>query len=76
MTAAGGARPALEFHWVLGCPCGETLTGPTEDAIVDVAFAHLRARHPDMADEYERDHILFMAQRLVRSPAPDERRGA
>jgi hypothetical protein len=56
----------LQFHWVLTCPCGETLTGDTEDEIVEVAFAHLRAEHPDMADAYERDHVLFMAQRLVK----------
>lgn len=41
-----------------------SLTGATEDDIVDVAFAHLRELHPDMADDYEREHILFMAVRL------------
>lgn len=56
----------IQFHYVLRCPCGQTLTGLTEDEIVDVSFAHLREVHPDMADEYEREHILFMAQRLVR----------
>jgi hypothetical protein len=56
-----------EFHWVLRCPCGTTLTGLTEDEIVEVAFAHLRELHPEMADGYEREHVLFMAQRLVRS---------
>ena len=30
------------------------------------AFAHLREAHPDMADEYEREHILFMAQKFVK----------
>ena len=56
----------LQFHYVLDCPCGTTLTGGTEDEIVEVAFAHLREVHPDMADTYERDHVLFMARRLVR----------
>jgi hypothetical protein len=60
------ADPPLEFHYVLRCPCGSALTGETEDEIVDVAFAHLRADHPDMADDYEREHILFMATRLRR----------
>jgi hypothetical protein len=55
-----------EFHYVLHCPCGETLTGLTEDEIVDVAKAHLQEKHPDMANTYEREHILFMAQRLLR----------
>ena len=56
----------LEFHYVLNCPCGQMLTGDTEDDIVEVASAHLREKHPDMADTYEREHILFMAQRLLK----------
>jgi hypothetical protein len=56
----------LEFHYVLHCPCGATLTGLTEDEIVEVSFAHLREKHPEMVDGYEREHVLFMAQRLVR----------
>ena len=57
----------LQFHYVLDCPCGQVLTGDTEDDIVEVAFAHLREQHPDMADGYEREHVLFMARRLVKS---------
>ena len=57
----------LAFHHVLTCPCGEMLTGDTEDEIVQVAFAHLRAEHPDMADDYEREHILALTRRLVRA---------
>ena len=56
----------LTFHYVVDCPCGTTLTGDTEDDIVEVTFAHLREAHPDRADEYERDHVLFMARRLVK----------
>jgi hypothetical protein len=56
----------LQFHYVLDCPCGQVLTGDTEDDIVEVAFAHLRGNHPDMADSYEREHVLFMARRLVK----------
>ncbi len=56
--------PAREYHYVLRCPCGSSLTGDTEDDIVDVSFAHLREQHPDMSDAYEREHILFMALRL------------
>ncbi len=64
----GGDTPKSEvsFHYVLHCPCGTALTGLTEDEIVEVSFAHLREEHPEMADTYEREHILFMAQRLVR----------
>lgn len=62
----GAAVTDLEFHYVLDCPCGARLTADTEDEIVDVSFAHLAEKHPDMADEYEREHILFMARRLVK----------
>jgi hypothetical protein len=53
-----------ELHYVLRCPCGEVLTGDTEDDIVGVATEHLKEKHPDM--NYGRDEILFMSQRLVK----------
>lgn len=49
------------MHYVLHCPCGTSLSGDTEDDIVEVSFAHLAEKHPDMAEVYERDHVLFMA---------------
>lgn len=64
MSAEGST---LEFHYVLSCPCGEVLSGGTEDEIVSVSFAHLRERHPEMADAYEREHVLAMARRLLRT---------
>jgi hypothetical protein len=67
VSTGGDGNKELELHYVLDCPCGEVLTGLTEDEIVEVSFAHLREQHPDMADAYEREHILFMARRLVRS---------
>jgi len=66
VSTTGDTPREVSFHYVLHCPCGTTLTGLTEDEIVEVSFAHLREEHPDMADTYEREHILFMAQRLVR----------
>ena len=54
----------MEYQYVLSCPCGTRLTGDTEDDIVDASFAHLREKHPDMAESYEREHVLFMAVRL------------
>ncbi len=57
----------LTFHYVLDCPCGTTLTGLSEDEIVQVAFAHLHEVHPEMADDYEREHVLAMARRLVQT---------
>jgi hypothetical protein len=59
-----GSSTEAEYQYVLHCPCFTTLTGSTEDEIVDVSFAHLRAEHPDLADTYEREHILFMAIKL------------
>lgn len=53
-----------QYHYVLRCPCGTAVTGDTEDDIVDASFAHLKEQHPDMANDYEREHILFMAVRL------------
>jgi hypothetical protein len=55
-----------DIYYLLRCPCGASLTGDSEDDIVDVSFAHLRESHPDLAEEYEREHILFMALRLKR----------
>lgn len=65
MTASGDAPGDLRFHYVLDCPCGTTLTGTTEDEIVEVALAHLHQQHPEMADNYGREHVLVMARRLL-----------
>ena len=54
-----------QFDWVLRCPCGTVLEAGSEDAIVEVSLEHLRERHPDM--HYEREHILFMAEKYGRS---------
>ncbi|MCW3039735.1 MAG: hypothetical protein JWM31_1640 [Solirubrobacterales bacterium] len=43
----------------LMCPCGEYLHGETEDELIDLTQAHLKAEHP--GHEYTRDQILFMA---------------
>lgn len=64
--AAAGAEGAdgegeKRYRWVLTCPCGSRLVGGSEDEIVDVSFAHLAEQHPEMADAYEREHVLFMA---------------
>ena len=57
-----------QYHHRLTCPCGTMLSGDTEDELVDVAFAHLRAEHPDLAEEYEREHILFMSIKVPKPP--------
>jgi hypothetical protein len=61
----------LAFHHVLTCPCGTTLTGLTEDEIVETASGHLRAEHPEMAGDYGPEHILAMSRRLVRAEGSD-----
>ena len=43
----------------LNCPCGEAITGDTEDDLVEKAQAHLSEVHPGR--DYDRDAILFMA---------------
>jgi hypothetical protein len=45
----------------LPCPCGELILGENEDDLVEKAFAHLREKHPEMVNDYQREHILFMA---------------
>jgi hypothetical protein len=54
---------------LLQCPCGEEITGADDDEIVINAKQHLADVHPDLADEYEREHILFMT-RDVPDPKP------
>ena len=43
------------------CPCGEYIQGEDEDDLVEKAKQHLRDKHPELADDYDRDHILFLA---------------
>lgn len=64
MSATDDSVVEPGFHYVLQCPCGVTLRGDTEDEIVERSFAHLQEAHPDMAGDYEREHILFMALKL------------
>jgi hypothetical protein len=45
----------------LRCPCGEMITAPDEDLLVERAYAHLAAEHPALADTYSREEVLFMA---------------
>jgi predicted small metal-binding protein len=66
MSSDAESASGYELEYVLGCPCGERLTGETEDELVETVFSHLRARHPERADEYQREHVLVMAQRLVK----------
>lgn len=55
-----------QYIWVLDCPCGVRLRADSEDGIVCVGLAHLSEVHPELAEDYEREHILFMATKLLR----------
>ncbi len=46
----------------LQCPCGDMIVADDEDELVEKANLHLEAEHPNLAGEYTRDQILFMAQ--------------
>jgi len=37
------------------------IEGKDEDVLVQNALDHLKEKHPDLANEYSREHILFMA---------------
>jgi predicted small metal-binding protein len=56
------SAPGAPAKTWLQCPCGETIKGANEEELVERALAHLRDAHPDLANEYGRDHILFMAR--------------
>jgi hypothetical protein len=43
------------------CPCGALIRGEDEDDLVEKTFAHLREKHPHIADDYEREHILAIS---------------
>jgi hypothetical protein len=45
----------------LDCPCGERITGETEDELVEKAQTHLKEKHPERAEDYGREEILALA---------------
>jgi len=46
------------------CPCGETLTGETDEDFVESVNKHFEAAHPEMAGKYTREQILSRAQEV------------
>jgi hypothetical protein len=46
---------------VVDCPCGKTVEGDTDDAVVENVEAHISADHPDLVGKYSREQILEMA---------------
>jgi hypothetical protein len=52
--------PSEAPELTLRCPCGERLRAAGEDAMVELANAHLAEVHPELAGEYTREQILVM----------------
>ena len=44
------------------CPCGQTVTGETDDELVENVEQHVAQDHPDMVGSMSREQILGMAQ--------------
>jgi hypothetical protein len=61
VASVGAPSRRCDVKKNLACPCGEMLRGDDEDDLVAKAQAHLREKHPDKAEDYTRDMILFMA---------------
>lgn len=45
----------------LDCPCGTVIEAIDDDALVEAALEHLADMHPELADSYTREQILFLA---------------
>jgi len=43
------------------CPCGERIVGNNDEELVQRAYEHLRAEHPDLASKYTSEDILVFA---------------
>jgi Protein of unknown function (DUF1059) len=44
------------------CPCGEKITGETDEEFVSNVNEHLSSAHPEMAGQYTAEQILSRAQ--------------
>jgi predicted small metal-binding protein len=44
------------------CPCGQQVTGETDEEFVENVNRHLQESHPDMAGKYTPEQILSRAQ--------------
>jgi hypothetical protein len=46
------------------CPCGERITGQTDEEFVAKVNEHLEAAHPEMAGHYSPEQILSRAEEV------------
>jgi predicted small metal-binding protein len=44
------------------CPCGETVTGESEDELVSNVEQHVQEKHPELVGTMSREQILGMAR--------------
>jgi hypothetical protein len=47
---------------VMTCPCGQALSGETDDDFVASVNQHMESAHPEMAGKYTPEQILSRAQ--------------
>jgi hypothetical protein len=55
-------NPKENLMKTMTCPCGETLTGDTDDEFVTSVNQHMDTAHPEMAGKYTPGQILSRAQ--------------
>ena len=48
----------------MNCPCGEQITGETDEQFVANVNEHLSTAHPEMAGPYTDEQILSRAQKV------------
>jgi hypothetical protein len=48
----------------MNCPCGEQITGETDDEFVANVNAHLNSAHPEMGGKYTDEQILSRAEEV------------
>ena len=48
----------------MNCPCGQQVTGETDDEFVANVNEHLNSAHPEMAGKYDPEQILSRAQEV------------
>jgi len=46
----------------IDCPCGETVSGESDEELVANVEQHIQDRHPDLVGTMSREQILGMAQ--------------
>jgi hypothetical protein len=48
----------------MNCPCGQQVTGDTDEAFVTNVNEHLSTAHPEMGGKYTDEQILSRAQEV------------